>query len=95
MLQQTSVSRMALSKWKCFSFKYKMFVELYSGVYIHLSIPGFGTSDEAEAIEELLQAYDQSDAEQMKTIVKKPLFRNLDNEVCSVLYLLLCLLRFL
>ena len=48
---------------------------------------GFGTSDEAEAIEELLQAYDQSDADQIKSIVTKPLFRNLDNEVC---YLQLC-----
>ena len=42
---------------------------------------GFGTSDEAEAVEELLQAYDQSDADQIKSIVTKPLFRNLDNEV--------------
>ena len=48
---------------------------------------GFGTSDEAEAIEELLQAYDQSDADQIKSIVTKPLFRNLDNEVC---YFQLC-----
>ena len=47
---------------------------------------GFGNSDEAEAIEELLQAYDQSDADKIKTIVAKPLFRNLENEVCSYGY---------
>ncbi|CAB4019645.1 Gamma-soluble NSF attachment [Paramuricea clavata] len=47
-------------------------------------VGGFGTSDEAEAIEELLQAYDQSDADQIKTIVTKPLFRNLDNELSKL-----------
>lgn len=46
---------------------------------------GFGNSDEAESIEELLQAYDQGDAEQIKAIVRRPIFRNLDNEVC-ILY---------
>jgi hypothetical protein len=45
-------------------------------------VGGFGNSDEAEAIEELLQAYDQSDADKIKAIVAKPLFRNMDNEVC-------------
>ena len=50
-------------------------------VFTSRRVSGFGTSDEAEAIENLLDAYDQSDAERIKTIVAKPLFRNLDNEV--------------
>ncbi len=52
---------------------------------VYHRVGGFGNSDEAEAIEELLQAYDQSDADQIKTIVSKPLFRNLENEVCNYL----------
>ena len=50
-------------------------------MYFFVRVSGFGTSDESEAIEQLLDAYDQSDAELIKTIVAKPLFRHLDNEV--------------
>ena len=50
------------------------------------SVGGFGNSDEAEVIEELLQAYDQSDGDTIKAIVAKPVFRNLENEVCSYGY---------
>lgn len=44
-------------------------------------VHGFGSSDEAEVMEELLNAYDENDEEKLKTIVRKPVIRNLDNEV--------------
>jgi hypothetical protein len=47
------------------------------------SIPGFGSSEEAEAAEKILGYFDEGDADGMKSCTSQPLFTYLDNEVMS------------
>eukprot|EP00118_Oscarella_pearsei_P026029 m.309258 g.309258 ORF g.309258 m.309258 type:complete len:390 (+) comp45907_c0_seq1:149-1318(+) len=49
-----------------------------------ISMPGFGDSDEATAIEELLDAYDSSDLEEMQKITARAIFTYMDNELAKL-----------
>ena len=46
------------------------------------SVPGFSDSDESAAIEDLLDAYEKSDVEEMQKVTSKAMFTYMDNEVC-------------
>ena len=47
----------------------------------HRNYDRFHDSDEARPIEQLLEAYYESDQEVVDSVVKNPLFRFMDNEV--------------
>ncbi|XP_031563162.1 gamma-soluble NSF attachment protein-like [Actinia tenebrosa] len=48
------------------------------------SIPGFGSSEEAEAAERILQYFDEGDADGLKSCTSQPLFTYLDNEIAKL-----------
>lgn len=50
-------------------------------VRVWFSLKGFVTSNECEAAEELLEAYESGDVEAMDAIVRRPIFGFLENGV--------------
>ena len=76
-MQQTKSSRVQSSwstLWCCQQLTYH--------VVVWCRVPGFSDSDEAIAIEELLDAVEKGDPDALSQAVSKPVFTYQDNEVC-------------
>ena len=61
-------------------------LSLQRGLYVLIcmySYPQFSSSEEAVAIEELLQAYDDGDEESARRVLSLPLIKYMDNAVSS------------
>ena len=53
-------------------------------VLVSCSYPQFSSSEEAAAIEEILQAYDDGDEEAARRVLSLPLIKYMDNAVCII-----------
>ncbi|XP_054099936.1 gamma-soluble NSF attachment protein isoform X2 [Callithrix jacchus] len=47
------------------------------------SIPGFNGSEDCAALEQLLEGYDQQDQDQVSDVCNSPLFKYMDNDLCT------------
>ena len=53
-------------------------------LFLSCSYPQFSSSEEAAAIEEILQAYDDGDEEAARRVLSLPLIKYMDNAVCII-----------
>ena len=53
-------------------------------LFLSYSYPQFSSSEEAAAIEEILQAYDDADEEAARRVLSLPLIKYMDNAVCII-----------